>query len=82
MSGSSKVSKGDTVTVNVPPAQNNGDSEALGLVLRVLDVENETRVNVKVFLDGDGDMLLRNVPVLSKTDAKKDDAPSKRAVRF
>lgn len=80
--GSSTVKKGDTLLVNVPPAQNNGDPEAMGVVLRVLDVEDETRVNVKVFLDGDSDLLLRNVPVLSQKDAKKDDAPSKRAVRF
>lgn len=80
--GNSSVNKGDTVLVNVPPAQNNGDPEALAVVLRVLDVEDGTRVNVKVFLDGDGDMLLRNVPVLSQKDAKKDDAPSKRAVRY
>lgn len=75
-----KLKKGDHVLVNVPPQQNNGDPEALGVVVRVLDVD-EVRVNVKVFLDGDSDLLLRNVPVLNKKDADADDAPSKRAVR-
>lgn len=84
--GQAKLKKGDQVLVNVPPQQNNGDSEAVGTVVRVLETEgsdfSDTRVNVRVLLDGDGDLLLRNVPVLNKKDAEKDDAPSKRAVRL
>jgi hypothetical protein len=83
--GQAKLKKGDQVLVNVPPQQNNGDPEAVGTVVRVLETEgsddSDTRCNVKVHLDGDSDLLLRNVPVLTKTAAGKDDAPTKRAVR-
>lgn len=76
-----KLKKGDNVLVTVHPHQNNGDPEALGLVVRVLDVEDEDRVNVRCLLDGDETLLLRNVPVLSKKDSEADDAPSVFALR-
>jgi hypothetical protein len=63
---------GDTVLVTVDPRSNNGSSEAPGTVVRVLDTEDE-RVNVRVLLDGDGDVLLRNVPVFSEAPAEPDE---------
>ena len=81
MSGS-KVSKGDKVLVQVNPAQNNGDSEAVATVVKVMDDgDGNQLVNVKAHCDGDVDLLMRNVPVLTASAAKKDDAPQKRAVR-
>ena len=80
MSGN-KVSKGDKVLVQVNPAQNNGDPEAVATVLSVHEHDGNTTVNVKAHCDGDVDLLLRNVPVLTAAQAKKDDAPAKRAVR-
>ena len=70
---------GDTVVVTVDPRSNNGSPEAAGTVVRVLDGD-EDRVNLRVLLDGDGNLLLRNVPVLSKRP-KDEDAPKVYAVR-
>lgn len=83
--GQAKLKLGDQVLVNVPAQQNNGSTEAVGVVVRVLETEgsddSDTRANVKVLLDGEDNLLLRNVPVLNKKDADKEDAPTKRAVR-
>lgn len=77
-----KLKLGETVLVKVNPRQNNGSDEAPATVVRVLDVEDEDRVNLRVHLDGDETLLLRNVEVLSKAPAKDDeDAPTQYALR-
>jgi hypothetical protein len=68
----SKLNKGDVVLVTVDPRVNNGDDEAVALVTRVLDGE-EDRVNLQVFLDGDANPNLRNVPFQSKKPSDDDD---------
>lgn len=76
------LKRGDTLVVKVDPRSNNGSDEAVGMVLRVLDVEDGDSVNVRVFLDGDSDALLRNVPVLSsEPDEDDEDAPKQYALR-
>lgn len=72
---------GDLVSVTVDPRSNNGSDMAAGLVVRALDGD-EDRVNLRVFLDGDGVSLLRNVPVLDSAPEEDDeDAPSIFALR-
>lgn len=73
---------GEMVLVQVNPRQNNGEDRAPGLVVRVLDVEDERRANLRVFLDGEEVLLLRNVQVLDKEpDEDDEDAPTQFAVR-
>lgn len=71
-SGGGDLQLGDIVIVNVEPRSNNGSSEAAATVVRVLDTEDD-RVNLRVLLDGDGDVLLRNVPVLSEAPEEPDE---------
>lgn len=74
---SKKLNLGDMVLVTVDPRSNNGSDTAAAQVVRVLDVKDEKRVNLRVLLDGDGNLLLRNVPVLDKEpDEDDEDAPS------
>jgi len=80
MSGS-KVSVGTVVLTSVDPRTNNGSDEAPAIVTRVLDTEDkETRVNLRVLLDGDETLNLRNVPFDSKKpkdeDSDDEDAPA------
>jgi hypothetical protein len=68
---------GDIVFVKVDPRSNNGSDQAAALVVGVSEGDDEERVNVRVFLDGDGVTLRRNVPVLSSAPGEDDeDAPS------
>lgn len=68
---------GDTVHVTVHPGQNNGSSVAAGQVVRVLNVDDDnTRLNLRVMVDGDETLLLRNVPLLTKKESEEDDAPA------
>lgn len=74
MAGVAKPKKTDFVVVNVNPSQNAGDNQAVGVVLAVHDDEEgqeHTLVDVKVLLNGDENLTLRRVPLLSKADAKK-----------
>jgi hypothetical protein len=81
MAGSKKSKLGDIVAVTVDPRSNNGSDMAAGMVSQVLDTEDD-RVNLRVFLDGDGVSLLRNVPVLSKEpDEDDEDVPTVFALR-
>lgn len=76
-----KLKLGEIVLVKVDPLQNNGSDEAPATIVRVLNVEEEDRVNVRVHLDGDETLLLRNVEVLSKKPKADEDAPVRFAVR-
>lgn len=76
------LKSGDTLLVSVDPRQNNGSSEAVGQVIRVLNVAEE-RVNLQVLLDdSEGRRLMRNVPVLASRPAKgSDEAGQPYAIR-
>lgn len=76
------LKSGDTLIVSVDRRQNNGSAEAVGQVIRVLDVAEE-RVNLQVLLDdSEGRRLMRNVPVLaSRPKAGSDEASQPWAVR-
>jgi hypothetical protein len=68
---------GDIVFVKVDPRSNNGSEEAPALVVGISEGDDEELVNVRVFHDGDGVSLRRNVPVLSSAPGEDDeDAPS------
>lgn len=77
-----KLKLGETLLVKVDPRTNNGSSEAAAHVVRVLNVEDEQRVNLRVLLDDPDTRVLRNVPVLAKRPSEDDeDAPFVWAVR-
>lgn len=67
----SKLKLGDTVIVATDPRGNNGADEAPAVVTRVLNVEGEDRVNLRVHLDGEGTLVLRNVLVESSRPSEK-----------
>ncbi len=67
---STKVSLGDTVFVPVDPRWNNGVVEAPATVVNVLNVKGESRVNLRVHLDSDAELHLRNVLVVGRSSKK------------
>lgn len=70
-SSSSSVKLGDRLFVDVDPKYNNGASQAPADVVQVLDVDGDPRVNLRVLLDSDSELYLRNVLVVSRAKAKK-----------
>lgn len=71
-----KARKGSIVSVPVDPRSNNGDPEAAAVIVKVDDSdESKTLVNVKVFLDGPGERLVRGLELLSKKPKEGDELP-------
>lgn len=62
---------GDTVFVDTDPKYNNGATEAAATVVQVLNTKGDSRVNLKVHLDGDSELYLRNVVLTTRAKAKK-----------
>lgn len=70
-----KVSVGDTVMVKVDPRANGGSDEAAAMVVGSTGEGDDTRLSLRVFLNGDGDLLMKDVTWGSKPkdDDKSDD---------
>lgn len=67
-----KTRVGDIVLVTVDARSNNGSDEAAAVVTRVL-AGDENRVNLRVFLDGDETLNLRNVVLSGKRPKETED---------
>lgn len=80
-----KTKVGDVVLVTVDARMNNGSDEAAAVVTRVLDAgDDENRVNLKVLLDGDENLLLRNVVLENRRpkEPKEGEEPLPKHVAF
>lgn len=68
-----KPTVGRFVQTLVDPRVNNGEEVAAALVTKVKKVDDEDRVNLRVFLDTGADLRLTNVEMRDKRPDEKDE---------